>query len=29
VATFTIMRGKTRKTVAVTLGDRDRAPSAG
>jgi 2-alkenal reductase len=29
VATFTIVRGRTRKTVAVTLGDRDRAPSAG
>jgi S1-C subfamily serine protease len=24
VATFTIVRGRTRKTVAVTLGDRDR-----
>jgi 2-alkenal reductase len=29
VATFTIVRGKTRKTVAVTLGDRDRAPNPG
>jgi 2-alkenal reductase len=30
VATFTIVRGTTRKTVAVTLGDRDRAtPNSG
>jgi S1-C subfamily serine protease len=27
VATFTIVRGTARKTVAVTLGDRDRAPT--
>lgn len=29
VATFTIVRGKTRKTVAVTLGDRDHVSNAG
>jgi len=29
VATFTIVRGGQRRTVAVTLGDRDRAPAAG
>ena len=29
VATFTVVRGTTRKTVAVTLGDRDRASAAG
>jgi 2-alkenal reductase len=29
VATFTIVRGASRKTVAVTLGDRDRAPATG
>jgi S1-C subfamily serine protease len=28
VATFTIVRGTARKTVAVTLGDRDRASAA-
>jgi S1-C subfamily serine protease len=29
VATFTIVRGTTRKTVAVTLGNRDRATNPG
>jgi S1-C subfamily serine protease len=29
VATFTIVRGKTRRTVAVTLGDRDRVANPG
>jgi S1-C subfamily serine protease len=29
VATFTIVRGTTRKTVAVTLGDRDRVRNSG
>jgi S1-C subfamily serine protease len=29
VATFTIVRGTTRKTVAVTLGNRSKAPGAG
>ena len=29
VATFTILRGKTRRTVALTLGDRDRVQSSG
>ena len=29
VATFTVVRGGTRRTVAVTLGDRDRAAAAG
>jgi 2-alkenal reductase len=29
VATFTVVRGGVRKTVAVTLGDRDKAPPAG
>ena len=29
VATFTIVRDGQRRTVAVTLGDRDRAPAAG
>lgn len=28
VATFTIVRGTQRKTVAVTMGDRDNAPAA-
>jgi 2-alkenal reductase len=29
VATFTVVRGTTRKTVAVTLGDRDRTSASG
>jgi 2-alkenal reductase len=29
VATFTVVRGTTRRTVAVTLGDRNRAPASG
>jgi S1-C subfamily serine protease len=29
VATFTVVRGTTRKTVAVTLGNRNQAPGAG
>lgn len=29
IAVFTIVRGREQKTVAVTLGDRDKAPAAG